>query len=396
MAPRDVDGPLAFVAVSYRDALDQLGFRRLSVVRQMDLFGHLNEWMVAREIALDEITAVVLAGVFSERRRMGLRLQTAVGARPLLDYLRQQGLMRDQEEILDDPLARLLAGYRNYLLRERGLRPMTVVGYEDGARRFLDTIGAQDEGSLSGLTVADVTRHVITASKPEFRKSPRESVQRLRPFLRYLHVAGVIRGSLAQAVPSPRVWRGAQLPTSPSRGEIDALLRTCQVRTPVGRRDRAILLLLSRLGLRAGEVVAMTLDDIDWRAGEIVVRGKGPRADRLPLPADVGEAITTYLRAGRPRGVTRHLFLRARAPYSGLTRPAVTSMVANACVRARIARFGPHRLRHAVATTMLRSGASLTEVGQLLRHQSVDSTAIYAKVDHTALSLVARRWPGAA
>jgi integrase len=259
----------------------------------------------------------------------------------------------------------------------------------------MHTIGARDEHDVASLTVAVLNFFAITARR-DFGRAPRDSLKSLRVFLRFLHVVGVIRVPLQQAVPSYRVWRSGPLPSSPSAGDIDAMLQTCNTRMPCGRRDRAILFLLSRLGLRAGEVAGMTLDDIDWRAGEIIVRGKGPRADRLPLPVDVGEAITAYLRAGRPQSDSRHVFLHVRAPLSSLTQAAITSAVVAASRRAGLARVGPHRLRHAAATAMLRSGASLTEIGQVLRHRSVDSTAIYAKADHGALSLVARPWPGAA
>ncbi|MHB8719400.1 MAG: tyrosine-type recombinase/integrase [Candidatus Dormibacteria bacterium] len=391
-----VSGPLAFVAQGYREELHRIGYKRLSEQRQMTLLTHLNEWMAAREIAAEGITPLVVASVLAERQRAGWRLHTEVGARPLLNYLRRQGLHSQRVEVPSGPLAQLLTRYHDYLTRERGLRPGTIVRYEKGARLFMDTIGASDERDLGSLTVADVSRFAITASRPQFGRSPRDSLKFLRAFLRFLHIMGVINAPLGQAVPSYRVWRGGPLPRSPSPEEISSMLQTCNTRTACGRRDRAMLLLLSRLGLRAGEVAAMTLDDIDWRAGEIIVRGKGPRADRLPLPADVGEAITAYLRAGRPLGESRHLFLHVRAPLAGLTRSAIASAVVAASRRAGLARVGPHRLRHAAATAMLRSGASLTEVGQVLRHQSVDTTAIYAKVDHAALSLVARPWPGAA
>jgi integrase/recombinase XerD len=172
------------------------------------------------------------------------------------------------------------------------------------------------------------------------------------------------------------------------------LLQSCDRASPAGRRDFAILMLLARLGLRRGEVAALKLDDVDWRAGEIVIRGKGSRIDRLPLPSDVGQALVDYLRDGRPRGFGRRLILPARAPYGELSPRAIAAVVMRACKRAGIAPVGAHRLRHTIASELLRRGAGLPEIGQLLRHRSIDTTAIYAKVDRRALSRLALAWPG--
>jgi integrase len=178
-------------------------------------------------------------------------------------------------------------------------------------------------------------------------------------------------------------------------GELVArLLAGCNRQSATGRRDYAILLLLVRLGLRAGEVAALELEDIDWRQGEVTVRGKGHRHERLPLPVDVGEALVEYLRQGRPRHECPKLFMRAQAPYAGLVSSAVTTVVYLACDRAGLPHVGAHRLRHTAATEMLRGGARLSEVEQVLRHRSLATTAIYAKVDRVALRSLAQPWPG--
>jgi len=173
-------------------------------------------------------------------------------------------------------------------------------------------------------------------------------------------------------------------------------VHSCDRRTSTGRRDHAILLLLVRLGLRAGEVAALKLDDVDWRQAEIVIHGKADRRERLPLPIDVGEAVAGYLRWSRPRTGSRQLFLRVKAPIVGLSGDGVTRVVHAACHRAGLQLVGAHRLRHTAATEMLRRGGGLVEIGQVLRHRSLLTTAIYAKVDSATLQGLARHWPGGA
>ena len=232
------------------------------------------------------------------------------------------------------------------------------------------------------------------------RKQPRSAkriVTALRSLLRFLHVDGILAVPLAGAVPSPAGHALAGLPRALEPGQVEAMLSSCDPATATGRRDRAVLLLLSRMGLRAGEVAGLGLDDIDWRRGEITVRGKGNRRDRLPLPADVGAAVVAYLRDGRPAGaLDRTVFIAAQAPRKALSYAGITTIVAEAAARAGVP--GPvhaHRLRHSAATAMLRGGGSLTEIGQALRHARPATTAIYAKVDTGALRPLGRPWPGA-
>jgi len=223
----------------------------------------------------------------------------------------------------------------------------------------------------------------------------RDLVCALRSLLRYLQLAGLIEAPLVWAVPSVAELRDRTLPRGLAPGAVKKLLASCDRRRLVGRRDYAILLLLSRLGLRAGEVAGLKLDDVDWRGGLLLVRGKGGRHDQLPLPVDVGEALVSYLRR-RPRCESRALFLRTAAPREGLSRSAIGWVVRAACDRAGLPRVGAHRLRHTAATEMLRQGASLAEIGQVLRHREQKTTAIYAKVDRKALRPLARPWPSQA
>jgi integrase len=214
----------------------------------------------------------------------------------------------------------------------------------------------------------------------------------LRSCLRFLHVAGLIEAPLVWAVPSVADLRDRTLPRGLEPAAVRKLLASCDRRRTIGRRDYAIVLLLSRLGLRRGEVAAMQLEDIDWRAGELLIRGKGPRQDVLPLPVDVGEALVSYLRR-RPRCESRALFVRMTAPLQELAPHTIGWIVREACTRAGLPRVGAHRLRHTAATEMLRQGASLAEIGQVLRHREQKTTAIYAKVDRRALRALARPWP---
>jgi len=230
---------------------------------------------------------------------------------------------------------------------------------------------------LERLSAADVSSFLARECPKRSVSGARDLVCALRPLLRYLHLSGLIAAPLVWAVPSVADLRDHTLPRGLEPAAVRKLLASCDQRRLVGRRDFAILLLLSRLGLRAGEVAAIALDDVDWRAGLLLVRGKGSRQDVLPLPMDVGQAIVSYLRR-RPRCQCRALFLRVTAPREGLNRCTVAWVVRTACDRAGLPRVGAHRLRHTAATEMLRAGASLPEIGQVLRHREQKTTAIYA------------------
>jgi integrase/recombinase XerD len=212
-----------------------------------------------------------------------------------------------------------------------------------------------------------------------------------------LHLEGLIDRPLAQVVPSVAFWRLQGLPRGLDRDQVRALLGSCDTGTASGRRDLAILLLLARLGMRRCEVARLRLEDVDWCAGELRVHGKGPRVERLPLPADVGEALAGYLRDGRPVDAgTRAVFMRVRAPRAAMTPPGITQVVVSAGKRAGLGEVTPHRLRHTAASELLRRGAPLVEIGQLLRHRTELTTTIYAKVDRDRLRELALPWPGGA
>lgn len=392
-----VCGPLAPYAEGLRNELERLGYTPLSAAGHVRLVAHLSRWMTRRELAVSALTPTTLDAYFAERRAAGYyNSLTCRSLRPLLDWLQQVGVVAAPGPVpATTPCERLLGRYRDYLLIERSLAASTVELNVRMVHPFLaDQVRADGQLELEQLSAGEVGAFVVAQS----RKRPRSVgriVTALRSFLQFLYVDGIIDRPLAVAVPSVASWSLSSLPKALSSDQVTALLTACDRNTSTGRRDFAILTLLVRLGLRAGEVAALVLDDIDWRRGEIGVRGKANRYDRLPLPADVGQAIVDYLRHGRP-GVAlgRAVFVWAHAPYRALSSTAVTTVVANAGRRAGIGLIGAHRLRHTAATSMLRAGGSLTEIGQVLRHRRVLTTAVYAKVDLQALRLVARPWPG--
>lgn len=394
--PVGVAGPLATYAWGFGEELRRRGYTRLSACNQLRVMAHLSRWLSAQEMAPSELTHGRLTEFLAARREAGYTCWLSErGLRPLVGYLVEVGAMPAAESpAAESPVERLLETYGNYLLAERGVKMSTVAGYRSAVRPFLEQrLGGGDEFELAGLRSADVVEYVLHACRDRERWSVKYLVTALRSLLRYLHLEGRAP-ELAGAVPAVAGWRGGALPRSLEPEQVAKLLASCERGTVVGRRDYAMLLLLARLGLRKGEVVALELDDVDWRAGEIVIRGKGDRQERLPLPVDVGEAISAYLLEGRPRVASRRLLVGVRAPFDELGGGAVTGVVGQACERAGMARFGAHRLRHTLASQMLRAGAGLADVGQVLRHRHLSTTAIYAKVDYAALRSLAQPWPG--
>jgi integrase/recombinase XerD len=277
--------------------------------------------------------------------------------------------------------------YRDYLVRERGLASHTAVTYAGLVRPFVVSRVGEDGLDLVSLTAADVIGFVRTACAGRAVGSAKLIVTALRSLLGFLRLEGAIGSSPAAAVPSVAGSTRAGLPQGLEAGVVRRLSGACDRRTRVGRRDFAMVTLMVRLGLRPGEVRSLSLDDIDWRAGELVIRGKGNRVERMPLPVDVGEAVAGYLRRGRPRGAdTRAVFVRVRAPHQRLSVTGVSGVVTRAAERARLGHV----------TAMVTAGAALPEVAQVLRHRRLLSTGIYAKVDRDRLRELARPWPGGA
>jgi integrase/recombinase XerD len=394
-----MEGPLGPWAAGLAGRLEALGYAPSAAASQMRLAGRLSRFLQQRGLAAGQLSAEVAEEFFADlhaRRGSGWPVPGSLGW--LVEYLRQAGVApvpvpaapRSAEEVL-------VSRYRRYLVDERGLVRHTVAARERTALLFL---AGHSGRRLEDLDAGDVSRFVTRQCRSLTGCSAGRLVSGLRSFLRYALAEGLITAPLASAVPSVARWSGAGLPRGLTSEQVAALLASCDRRRAAGRRvtgrrDYAILVLLARLGLRAAEIAALRLDDIDWRAGEIVVRGKGRTRERLPLPCDVGEAIAAYLRHDRPQRPEREVFLRACAPLRGLSPTGVSEVVRVASERAGLGSFGAHRLRHTAGTQMLRAGASLPEVAQVLRHRSVATTAIYAKVDHLALRELAMPWPGA-
>jgi integrase/recombinase XerD len=392
-----VEGPLAGFVGGYEQELRRLGYHGRHVCRHVAVASELSKWMQHRGLGVEQLRSELLEMFFADRRQRGCSfLVTTRCVAALVAWLAEAGVTLSVPVPAPGSIDELLVHYREYLVHQRGLTAGTVGGYERVARLFSSAVAADVVG-LAALTAADVNGFVVEFCARPVKVSPREMVSSLRSFLRFLHLRAVTVAPLAQAVPSYSTHREA-LPEALSADEMARLLGSCDRQTGRGRRDYAVLVVLSRLGLRANEVARLCLDDIDWRAGEVVVRNsKGRRQERLPLPSDVGEALVDYLRCGRPETVpTRTVFVRLQAPLVGLSSNGVTWVVYNACARAALPPVGAHRLRHTVATAVLRAGGSLTEVGQLLSHRRPATTAIYAKVDHASLAGLARPWPGSA
>jgi integrase len=288
----------------------------------------------------------------------------------------------------------VLRRYARHLLEERSVTITTSKAYTAIAQEFLHERFAAGPFELTQLRAEDVTAFVLASVRRYSTGGTNYRVTALRSLLRYLYLEGDLRADLTGAIPRVASWRLVGVPKGLTEAQLRRLLRSCDRRRRAGRRDYAVLLLLARLGLRAGEVAALQLNDIDWKDAALVVRGKGRREARLPLPADVGEALSAYLRFARPPTSARHVFVRVRAPHAGMASNAVTALVRRRSLLAGVDAIGAHRLRHTAATAMLRAGSSLEEIAQVLRHRSVDTTSIYAKVDRVALRALAQPWPG--
>jgi site-specific recombinase XerD len=395
--PRRKAGVLAGHVDDYRAWLAGRGYTAETVRNMLKDLGQVGLWLSrqGREAAdLDEEQMTVhVADLRAAGRR---RVRGPRGMVPLLMYLRESGVVPAPRVTVSRADA-LLARYWSWMESERGLSPSTMLRYENTARRFLAE-QATPGGVFApdGLTGADLNAFLLRECARVSAGSAKGRVAELRSLMRFLHLHGVIAAQLGAAVPPVGGWRFATVPPVMRPGDVQRLLDHTPRHDLVGVRDYAILLLVARLGLRSIEVARMLLDDVDWRCGEITVRGKARRQDRLPLPADAGEALVAYLTGARPRLASRHVFLTCKAPRGPIRADLVGDVVERACLRAGIARVGPHRLRHALAAEMLRQGAGLTAIGQVLRHQDLATTALYAKVDFSALRAVAHPWPGGA
>jgi integrase/recombinase XerD len=396
---QSVVGPLAPYAAGFRAELEARGYTSGPVRLRLWLLDSLSRWLDDQGLVASDLTSERVEQFREVRRVRGYKTWVSMRSMELpLEYLRKIGAVpAPAVRGPQGPVEELLAAYCRYLIAERGLTEGTVRHYEDTGRRFLSVHTGLDGRDLGSVSAANITEFVVRECVPRSIPAAKYLVAGLRSLLRYLHLAGLTAAPLAAAVPSVAGWRGNSLPRGLEPAQVNRLLASCDRGRLVGRRDYAILTLLVRLGLRVAEAAALDLDDLDWHRGEVLLRGKGDRQERLPLPHDIGEALVGYLR-GRPQAPEgcRRLFLRVNAPWGALARTGVQAVVHDACVRAGLAPVGAHRLRHTAATAMLQAGAALPEVAQVLRHRHLDATAIYAKVDRKALRMLAEPWPGSA
>jgi site-specific recombinase XerD len=389
-----VSGPLVPFVAGFRAWLEQAGYTPLSSVVQVRLLAHVSRWLEAGHLGVADLSSDRVEEYLAFRRAAGRTgLLTARAMAPLLGFLAAEAVLpADEQPPPGSAVDVLVASFHRYLLTERGLTPSTASAYVRSAGRLLSSCAAN--GDPATLKAADVTAAVLAESCARSVSSTQSFAAGLRSFLRFCLIEGLIDVDLSGAALWATGRRRSSLPKGISSADATALLAACENRGEEARRDHAVVLMLLRLGLRASEVAHVTLEDIDWRAGVLVVHGKGHRDEALPIPVDVGDALARYLQDGRPTTSRRELFLRTTAPIGGLTREAVSWIVRHACACAGIAPVGAHRLRHTTACDMVRAGVPLPEIGQVLRHRSLVSTAIYARVDLDSLRSLAQPWPG--
>ena len=387
----DLDGFAAWMAAE--------GFAPSTSREKLRLASDLSLWLDGCGLALDALderrVEEFLQALDPQRRRHS----DAATGRQLLAHLRQQGRVPAAPAVPhpEGRIEQIQRAYECFLVNERGVGRSTACGYVSLVGTFLaERFGAEDI-ELKSLSARDANQFILRHAQDWSHSYCRQAVTALRGFLRRLYQRGEIPADLAAAVLPVRNWRFSEPPKSLPAEQVEAILSCCNRSTALGRRDHAILLLLARLGLRAGEVAALTLEDFDWSEGVVSVPGKGPRRELLPLPQEVGEALAAYLQDGRPNCASRRVFIRRNAPHHGFrSASTVCNVVRQALARAQLdpPRKGAHLLRHSLATGMLRNGASLAEIGQILRHSLPSTTQVYAAVDLEALRFVAPVWPG--
>ncbi len=397
---RPSEGPLAAHIASFAKSVSEQGYSLDSLKRQVRIAASFSRWLKQRGIRLRRICSDHLAGYLRYRARHVRPCRgDAAALRYLVDFLRHEGVIPSEKISARrlTPAEHCVEAYEQYLREARALARATIINYVPFIRDFLKGRFGDGRATLSRLAAGDVVRFVQRQALRLHRKRAKLMTTALRSFLQYVRYRGDITLDLAAAVPVVANWSMTSIPRAITVDQVRQLLISIDRGSAMGRRDYAILLLLARLGLRSGEVTFLKLDDIDWNVGQLTVHGKSGQRSELPLPAEVGAAIAAYLRSGRPHSTSRRVFLRAKAPIRGLVGPGgVGSIVRHSLKRAGInaPTTGAHQFRHGLATEMLRQGASLSEIGDVLGHRHPQTTKIYAKVDIKALRTLALPWPG--
>jgi site-specific recombinase XerD len=371
------------------------GYADATVKSKLWVLANFGRWLGRRGLSVTKVDERLVEAFVKDKERV--RRGDLRTLQQFLDHLRKGHIVPDRKLVSDkSPWADILSRYEKHLRSERGLVTVTIINYQPFVRKFLVERFRERPFSLRELKPSDISDFVLRHCRSMSVRRAQLMTTAFRSFFRFLFQNGELQVDLASSVPAVADWRLSTVPKYLIPEEVKRVLKACNRRTSTGRRDYAILLLLARLGLRAGEVVALQIDDIDWRAGEIVIRGKGLFHDRMPLPTDVGEALTSYLRRDRPACQTRRVFVCMKAPRRGFASPStLTTIVHRALERANLHPIfrGAHLLRHSLATSMLRAGATMGEIGEILRHRVASTTEIYAKVDFESLRSLAQPWP---
>lgn len=390
-----VVGPLAAYADGVRVELERHGYTSGSAAAQLQVMAQLSRWMADQGLRVSGLTSRRVEQFFELRRtKVRVKQLSANSVRVMLGHLEGLGVLPDAEPMQPTSADLLLARYCRFLLQERAFAARTVSRYRYVAERFLASCSAHG-ADVDQIDAATVTAFVTAECRSCSNGWAKCVCTAFRSWLKFLYLEDVIQAPLTGVVPTAAGWRVAALPKALASAQLSGLLACCDRATTVGLRDYAVMVLAARLGLRAGEIAGLQLTDINWLQGEMRIRGKGNRVDVLPVPADVGDALERYIRGGRP-AVGGAVFQAARAPRRQLAPLTISGIVYRACDRAGLPRIGAHRLRHTAATQMLRAGASLPEIAEVLRHRSPNTTALYAKLDHRTLSALARPWPAGA
>ena len=392
-------GPLAPYITKFAALLSEQGYAKSTTKGKIRLVADFSQWLRKQKVGIQDLDEQLVSNFLKHlQKHKHIYRGHPATLRVLLQQLRDAGVIPASAKKIDDNIFHLVkCDFAQYLVQERGLSRPTLLNYLPIARHFLSERFGRGSILLNELRPPDVTGFILRNAYTVSPGRAKLMTTALRIFFRFLYIRGEIPIDLSESVLSVADWRLSTLPKSLEQEQVECLLKSCDQNSSIGHRDYTILLLLARLGLRAGEVVAMTLDDIDWEAGELTIRGKGAQQDRLPIAHDVGEALATYLQHGRPPCSTRLVFIRMKAPRQGFSSSvAICNIVRRALARTELnpPRKGAHLLRHSLATRMLQKGASLSEIGDILRHQLPNTTEIYAKVDLEALRALAQPWPG--
>lgn len=390
------EGPLGPYIDDFAQLLSEQGFAQQCARRRLQLIAQFSHWLLLRHLMVRDITVTKMERFLRSRARpQPIKPGSTACLKAFFELLRRKSVAAAPPTVEKTGIDKVLSDFSLYLQQERMLAPGTIANYLSITRQFLTYRFKTGAINLAKLTTAQVVESVQHLASLTSRKRAKVMTSALRAFLKYARYQNLIPLNLAAGVPCVADWSVASLPQGLPTKQLRRVLAGCNRKSVIGRRDYAILLLLARLGLRSGEVCALQLEDIDWETGSLTVRGKGDCSAQLPLPADVGKAIAVYLKDARPRSLHRSVFLKTCAPVANLYSGTIGQIVNRAIARAGISwcRKGAHQFRHALATKMLHQGASLAEIGEILRHRHPRTTAIYAKVDISSLRRLALPWP---